>query len=65
MEMPGGATHDFCAAVASASMPHASTAIGIPPAEETASTRISASDSSWTVLQISSSGFETALDDSL
>ena len=59
------ATHDFWAAVARTSMPHASTAMGIPPADETASTRIRASDSSWTVLQISSRGLETPLEDSL
>ena len=42
--MPGGETQDFWDAVATTSIPHASVAIGIPPALDTASTSMSASE---------------------
>ena len=63
--IPGGETQLFCDAVATTSTPQASTAIGTPPALETASTKMSASDSSCMTVHSSFRGLETPVELSL
>ena len=65
MAIPGGAIQDFWDAVATTSIPHASVDIIDPAADETASTKINASELLLITSQMSFNGFLTPVELSL